>query len=132
VTAEAAGDGPTDQASPSNGYRVCESSALIERGEGIRFELATPGGESPPAQAFVIRHGGRAYAYLNECAHVPVELDWQPGRFFDAEGEYLICATHGATYRPQDGVCVAGPCRGRSLKMLVCEEHSGQVWVRRT
>ena len=108
--------------------RVCASAALVDRAEGLRFEVSVGG---KPLPAFVIRHDGRARAYLNQCAHVPVELDWQAGRFFDDEGQYLICATHGATYRPDDGFCVAGPCRGRRLQALECEEHSGGVWVRR-
>ena len=109
---------------------VCPSSQLIERGEGFRFEWtgATPAGEALPA--FVIRHGGRVFAYLNQCAHVPVELDWQPGQFLDETGDYLICATHGAMYRPSDGHCIAGPCRGRRLKALACEEGDGRVWVK--
>jgi nitrite reductase/ring-hydroxylating ferredoxin subunit len=28
--------------------------------------------------AFVIRHRGHPHAYLNRCAHVPMEMDW-PG-----------------------------------------------------
>ena len=107
--------------------RVCSSAALVDRGEGVRFEVQVGG---RPLPAFVIRHDGRVHAYLNQCAHVPVELDWQPGRFFDDEGQFLICATHGATYRPNDGLCVAGPCRGRRLRGLDCTEHSGNVWVR--
>lgn len=121
-----------DPSSQDAGWmRVCSSDSLLERGEGVRFEVQAPEGPGTPLPAFVIRHGGRVHAYLNQCAHVPVELDWQPGRFLDDQGEYLICATHGATYRPHDGVCVAGPCRGRRLQALDCDEHSGDVWVRR-
>ena len=109
---------------------VCPSHSLADRGEGVRFDLASQSGHRTPIPAFVVRYGGRAFAYVNQCAHVSVELDWQPGRFFDDEGEHLICATHGATYRPHDGVCVAGPCRGRRLQALECEERSGQIWVR--
>ena len=64
-------------------------------------------------RAFVLRHDGRVVAYLNRCQHVPAEMDWLPGEFLDAEREYIICSIHGATYRPDDGRCVGGPC-GRS------------------
>ena len=127
-------DGPTAcSASPTADRRgwmlVCPSAELRERGAGLRFDW---GGQTPagrPLPAFVIRHGGRVFAYLNQCAHVPVELDWQPGQFLDETGDFLICATHGAMYRPADGHCVSGPCRGRRLKALVCEEVDGRVWV---
>ncbi len=105
---------------------ICESGALLEGGPGVRFEVVGAGGEI--LSAFAVRHQGTARAFLNQCAHIPVELDWQPGNFFDAEGQYLICATHGATYRPSDGFCVAGPCRGSSLVALECVERGGQVW----
>jgi len=106
---------------------ICASADLRDGGEGIRFELADADGAA--VAAFAVRAGGTAYAYVNRCAHLPVELDWLPGQFFDSSGLYLICATHGALYRPEDGVCVGGPCRGRSLIRLQCGEVGGRVRV---
>lgn len=124
-------DRSPDDSSPGPSWmKVCPSAALVDGGEGVRFDLSPQSGLPGPVAAFVVRHEGRAFAYVNRCAHVPVELDWQPGRFFDDEGKYLICATHGATYRPHDGVCIAGPCRGRRLQALECQEHAAQIWVR--
>ena len=65
--------------------------------------------------AFVIRYDGSVYAYCNSCAHIPVELDWMEGEFFDQAGLYLVCATHGATYEPDTGHCIMGPCKGERL-----------------
>ncbi|MEK9777197.1 MAG: Rieske 2Fe-2S domain-containing protein, partial [Quisquiliibacterium sp.] len=86
-------------------------------------------GPAGPRPAFVVRYDGLPRAFLNQCMHVPVELDWQPGRFFDLDGLYLICATHGATYDPVDGLCVAGPCQGRRLIALPVAEHDSAIWV---
>ena len=69
------------------------------------------------------------YAYLNRCAHIPVELDWMEGEFFDKAGLYLICATHGATYEPDTGHCVMGPCKGQHLAAVAVEERDGQVYL---
>src|SRR3972149_1877447 len=77
---------------------ICASSDLTDGGDGIRFDTECNG---LPAPAFAIRHGGRVYAYLNRCAHIAMELDWKPGKFFDTDGEYLICSTHGALYAPE-------------------------------
>lgn len=60
---------------------ICAADAVADGGIGVRFPV-TAGGED--ATAFVIRHGGKAYAYLNRCAHVPIELDWAPGEFFES------------------------------------------------
>ena len=112
---------------------VCASDELLEGGAGVRFDHRLPvaGNRRPanPDPAFVVRHQGQPRAYRNQCGHVPVELDWPPGRFFDDSGLYLVCATHGATYRPADGSCADGRCRGRGLCPLHARESNGKVWV---
>lgn len=108
------------------GEKVCDSPALRDAGPGVRFHVEVHGRME---SAFVIRHDGRVHGYLNRCAHKFVELDWEPGQFFDADGRYLICATHGALYEPANGHCVAGPCRGAVLVPLPVAEHGGAVWL---
>lgn len=108
---------------------VCDAAALAERGDGVRFEIARTGGTVP---AFVLRIDGELRAYLNQCAHVPIELDWNPGRFLDDTGTVIVCATHGAVYDAADGACVGGPCRGRGLQAVPCREVDGRVEVRAT
>ena len=103
---------------------ICAASALEERGAGVRFMILRDGIERP---AFVVRYDGRPHAYINACAHVAVELDWLEGAFFDTERRYLICATHGATYEPDSGRCIAGPCRGARLTPLEVIERDGDV-----
>jgi len=105
---------------------ICVSAAVEEGGKGFRFELDWHGER---AAAFVIRYGGRAHAYLNRCGHVPVELDWQPGEFFDVARIYLVCATHGALYDPASGACLGGRCNGRGLVGLPIEEHDGHIYL---
>ena len=104
---------------------ICAAAALEEGGRGVRFEHQSGGGVLEPA--FVVRYDGVARAFLNRCAHVPMELDWQPGVFFDADGLYLICATHGAIYDPSSGACVGGPCRGQGLAPLAVREENGNI-----
>ncbi len=100
---------------------ICRSRELIERGRGVRFMVSRRGEVVP---AFVVRFNGEAHAYLNRCAHRMLELDWNAGDFFDAFGEHLLCATHGARYAPASGVCVGGPCgRAGLVKLAVTEEH---------
>ncbi len=65
---------------------------------------------------FVLRRGDRLFAYRNRCPHRGTPLDWLPDRFIDAAGEYILCATHGALFRFEDGVCIAGPCSGARLE----------------
>jgi nitrite reductase/ring-hydroxylating ferredoxin subunit len=107
-----------------NPRRICASGELIEGGPGQRFKVMRQGSEEA---AFVVRFRGRVHAFLNRCGHVPVELDWQQGEFFDSSGLYLICATHGALYAPDSGRCLGGRCNGKGLDPVAVAEHDG--WV---
>ena len=100
--------------------RICASDELIEGGAGLRRQAKYAGGD---AVVFFVRYGGEAYGYLNRCAHVPMELDWAEGQFFESSGLYLMCATHGAIYAPDTGKCVGGPCRGGRLRPVQVDER---------
>lgn len=107
---------------------ICAAAALADGGPGVRFAVRVG---ALDATGFVVRHRGRVRGFLNRCAHVAMELDWQPGMFFDADGAYLICATHGALYDPASGGCVGGPCAGRGgLRALDVFERDRRVWWR--
>lgn len=105
---------------------ICAASELEERGRGVRFELLRHGQSQP---AFVVRYDGQPRAFLNQCGHVPVELDWQEGEFFDVSQLYLICSTHGALYHPASGQCVGGRCAGRGLVPLPVVERDGRIYL---
>ncbi|HTI17892.1 MAG TPA: Rieske 2Fe-2S domain-containing protein [Trinickia sp.] len=105
---------------PREARRVCAANELVEGGAAVRMAAKHCGQD---AVVFFIRFGGVAYGYLNRCAHVPMELDWVEGQFFDSSGLYLMCATHGALYAPESGRCVGGPCRGGKLRPVSVEER---------
>lgn len=103
---------------------LCPSSALVDGGRGVAFDVVYAG---QPCRAFAVRHQGQVHAYLNRCAHVPMEMDYQEGQFFDDSGQWLLCATHGAVYAPGSGVCIEGPCRGARLVKIALTEVGGMV-----
>lgn len=111
-------------ASPQQPVDLCASSELRDGGAGWVFDVLEFG---RPARAFVLRFGGRVVGYLNRCAHVPAELDWQPGQFLDAEGREIVCSIHGATYNPLTGVCTGGPGGRGRLKPIAVAERDGRV-----
>jgi nitrite reductase/ring-hydroxylating ferredoxin subunit len=104
---------------------LCNSSDLQDSGEAVPFDVVYQG---QTCRAFAIRFEGQTQAYLNRCAHVPMEMDYQPNRFFDQSGQWLICATHGAMYHPSTGECVGGPCRGSLVKVDVQESDGVVHW----
>jgi nitrite reductase/ring-hydroxylating ferredoxin subunit len=104
---------------------LCRADELAERGRALVFDVLL---WRQPARAFALRFDGRVVAYINRCAHVPTEMDWQPGEFLDAERRNIVCSIHGATYAPESGRCVGGPCgRGRLIALEV-SESDGQVY----
>ena len=104
---------------------LCNTADLQEGGLAVPFEVSYAG---QACRAFAVRFAGHAQAYLNRCSHVAMELDWQPDRFFDESGRWLMCASHGATYRPETGQCVGGPCNGGLVKIGLSEVDGVVYW----
>ena len=105
---------------------ICASHELVDAGQGFRFTVAQYGREVP---AFAIRFNGQVFGYLNECGHVPTQLDWLPGEFFDDSKLYLICSVHGALYAPESGRCLGGRCQGKGLKPLKLREIKSAIFL---
>ncbi len=104
--------------------RICDSDELVERGRAVLFDVLL---YRERLRAFALRFDGRVVAYLNRCAHVPVEMDWRTGEFLDREREFIVCSIHGASYAPGSGRCVGGPCGQRGLVALEVADIGGQV-----
>ena len=104
---------------------VCATADVEDGGKGVRFAVNTDG---TAGTGFVVRYDGAPYAYLNRCSHMPIELDWAEGEFFESGGAYLMCATHGAIYAPETGVCAGGPCRGGRLRPIAVVERDQQIF----
>ena len=104
---------------------LCGSADLVNSGSAVPFDVVY-GGQT--CRAFAIRYQGEVHAYLNRCAHVAMEMDFQPNQFFDSSGDWLICATHGALYQPQTGQCRGGPCRSGLIKITLSERDGVVHW----
>ncbi len=112
-------------ADESDRVALCNSADLVEGGLAVPFDVVY-GGQS--CRGFAIRFEGRVHAYLNRCTHVAMELDYQPDRFFDDTGQWLLCATHGAAYAPDTGECAGGPCRGGLVRIEMSETEGAVYW----
>ena len=82
------------------------------------------------AESLVLyRDGGRVRAWLNVCPHAGRRLDWAPGQFLRSKDGLLVCAAHGASFELVGGHCVAGPCRGESLRAVPLVVRDGAVFL---
>jgi len=95
----------------------------IPDGNARGFELDT---DTP---VLVVRQGDQAWAYINRCPHVGVQLNWTPDQFMSLDHAFLQCSMHGAQFRIEDGFCIYGPCVGRSLEVLPLSIDRGQISV---
>jgi nitrite reductase/ring-hydroxylating ferredoxin subunit len=88
------------------------------------FTIEAPGGRR---FYMAIRRRGDVHVYVNSCPHLGTPLDFTPGRFLSLEKTHIMCATHGALFRIEDGFCVSGPCVGKSLRAAPFEIRNGLI-----
>ena len=80
------------------------------------------------AESLILHRDGEVVrAWLNVCPHAGRRLDWAPGKVLKSKDGQLVCAVNGATFELQGGECVAGPCRGASLRAVAVQVRDGQV-----
>jgi naringenin degradation protein FdeD len=90
---------------------LCRVDELAEgSARGFRFGMG-----AAVRAVFIVKKGGAIYAYDDACPHMGTPLAFLPDRYVDRDGRDLLCATHGARFRIEDGFCLSGPCAGRSL-----------------
>jgi nitrite reductase/ring-hydroxylating ferredoxin subunit len=80
-----------------------------------------------PLRGFVLRTGDAVRAYVNRCPHLRYRLNYLPDDFLSADRAHVVCAMHGALFEKDSGLCVAGPCLGRSLVALPIQIDGEQV-----
>lgn len=106
-------------------FEICRVED-IPPGGSRGFSLQAPGRIE---DIFVVSASSGLVAYHNRCPHTGVPLDWVPDQFLNLDGDLIQCATHGALFRIDDGVCVRGPCVGRSLTPVRVKVAAGRVSV---
>lgn len=82
-----------------------------------------------PFRGFVVRQSEQVFAYQNFCVHVGHPLNWMPDRFLTKDNAAIICASHGAMYEIEGGLCFAGPCKGKALRSVDIDVRDGVVYV---
>ncbi len=108
------------------GLRFLAVVAEIPRG-GMAFTYQS--GPFPEGGVLVCTASG-VRGWRNVCRHLAVPLDrTDPGRLATPDGRHLVCGEHGALYRPEDGLCVAGPCLGARLRPLPVVIRGGKAYL---
>ena len=108
------------------GMRLVARLGELEPGKTKKFVLDVGGRE---VECFVLNWQGAHHAFVNRCRHIALGLDWVENRFFDEDGRYILCATHGALFEPDSGECVGGPPFGKRLIRVPLEVREGQIYA---
>jgi nitrite reductase/ring-hydroxylating ferredoxin subunit len=98
-------------AQPAPGALLCRLSEIADPGaKGFVFRT----GEKL-FMGFLVRQGAEVFGYIDRCPHAGLPLATFGDRFLTREGDLILCSSHGALFRPRDGLCIGGPCAGRAL-----------------
>jgi nitrite reductase/ring-hydroxylating ferredoxin subunit len=104
---------------------VCRVGDLEELGS----RAFTIGTGDWPLRGFVVRDGNEVRGYVNCCPHSRYPLNIEPHEFLTPDGALILCRFHGALFERITGLCVAGPCAGRSLRPVPLQIVSGFVML---
>jgi nitrite reductase/ring-hydroxylating ferredoxin subunit len=121
-----AGPDKTDQSGAEVGSAAIARLDAMLNGELIECQAQIDGDEQ---SLIVLRDGDAVRAWMNICPHAGRSLGWAPGKFLKSKDGLLICAVHGASFELQRGECVAGPCKGQSLREVAVAIVDGEVRV---
>lgn len=97
---------------------------LIPDGKARNFVLQLRAGRF---HGFVVRQGEQVHGYVDRCPHAGVPLAQQLDDYLSPAGDLIACSWHGALFRIEDGLCVAGPCVGQHLTPWPVTVADGQI-----
>lgn len=110
-------------ARPPPGTLLCRLDEIGDPGSlGFSFK-----GEDGWFAGFVVRKGAVVTGYVDRCPHVGTPLALSPTGFLTRAGEAILCSSHGALFRIEDGLCTAGPCAGKRLSPWLVTVQDGAV-----
>lgn len=99
-------------ARPAPGAALCPLGELPDPGaRGFRWRK-----DDKLFAGFVVRVGEEVRGWVDSCPHAGWPLSSLDERYLTRDGRHVLCAGHGALFRPLDGACVAGPCAGDRLE----------------
>ncbi|MGA0603479.1 Rieske (2Fe-2S) protein [Caulobacter sp. KR2-114] len=98
-------------AQPAAGHRLCALAEIADPGaKGFSFREG-----DKLFMGFLVRQGDQVFGYIDRCPHAGLPLATFGERFLTREGDLILCSSHGALFRPRDGLCIGGPCAGKAL-----------------
>ncbi len=98
------------------GEVVCR---LDDIGESLSKCFNLEFGDGEEVEIFVVRQGDGAVAYVNECPHQQLPLNWKDDSFLTLDKSRILCVMHGATFDITSGQVISGPMPGTCALLQV-------------
>ncbi|MEI6440760.1 MAG: Rieske 2Fe-2S domain-containing protein [Alphaproteobacteria bacterium] len=116
-------DAVDNPARPVAGTVLCMVDDIKDPGaKGFRFRK-----DQALFAGFLVRQGEAVVGYVDSCPHNGWPLAVFDDLYLTRTGDRILCAAHGAVFRPDDGVCVGGPCAGERLTPWAIEVVGSEV-----
>lgn len=107
------------RSAPPAGTRILQA-ADIGRSKSRCVSVESANGRFP---LVMVRDGeGMLHAYVNACPHQYLPLDGRGENILSRDGGLLICTSHQATFRVDNGEGISGPAQGEALDPVPVEE----------
>ena len=105
------------------GHALCRFDEIAE-GEARGFGPF----EGGRAKLIVVRRGQDVRAYWDACPHYgDTPMAWRTNQYLNAAGDRIVCASHGAEFDIDSGLCLQGAALGLSLKRAPARIEAG--WI---
>ncbi len=88
------------------GALLCHVDELDDPGSRA-FTLVFEDGHA--LDIFLVHARGLFRAYVNDCPHQRLPLNWQTDRFLTHDRQRILCVMHAATFAIETGEALSGP-----------------------
>ena len=105
------------------------AGVLLRRSRLLQRRRSAPRGLTPLASGNVdAEHVGHRAVTRRATREQAVSAAVED-QFLDYEKTHILCATHGAQFRFEDGLCVSPPCPGAHLTPVAVEISGAEVVI---
>ncbi len=110
----------------ASAVRLCRADE-IEEGRARGFDPYDEGRDT----IFIVRHDGVLRGWRDACPHIDgAPMAWRKDGYLSADGSRIVCHAHGAQFLPESGLCVLGPCLGKSLAAtMIAADGDGELFA---
>tara|TARA_B100001093_G_C26469172_1_gene859826 strand:- start:257 stop:604 length:348 start_codon:yes stop_codon:yes gene_type:complete len=82
-------------------------------------------------EIIILRDKNILNGFVNICPHASLPLNLNDTNVLYNDNFHLICRNHAALFNPLNGICVSGPCEGKSLEIVKLKIKCDKVYIKR-